>query len=40
VGSSHIVSKRHLIKEILDDVNSCHGEYASEKVQAYLDDGC
>jgi|GEM_PF-5902704 hypothetical protein len=36
----YIVSKRHLIKEILDDVNSCHGEYASEKVQAYLDDGC
>ena len=33
-------SKRHLIEEILDDVNSCHGEYASEKVQAYLDDGC
>jgi hypothetical protein len=36
----YIVSKRHLIEEILDDVNSCHGEYASEKVQAYLDDGC
>ena len=34
------VSKPHLIEENLDDVNSCHGEYASEKVQAYLDDGC
>ena len=34
------VSKRHLIEEILHDVNSCHGEYANEKVQAYLDDGC
>ena len=34
------VSERHLIEEILDDVNSCDGEYASEKVQAYLDDGC
>jgi hypothetical protein len=34
------VSKRHLIEEILHDVNSCDGEYASEKVQSYLDDGC
>jgi len=34
------VSKRHLIEEILHDVNSCDGEYASEKVQDYLDDGC
>ena len=34
------VSKRHLIEEILHDVNSCDGEYASEKVQVYLDDGC
>jgi hypothetical protein len=35
-----VISKRHLIEEILHDVNSCDGEYASEKVQAYLDDGC
>jgi hypothetical protein len=34
------VSKRHLIEEILHDVNSCDGEYASEKVKDYLDDGC
>ena len=34
------VSKRHLIQNILDDLNSCHPEYAHEKVEAYLDDGC
>jgi hypothetical protein len=34
------VSKRHLVQNILDDVNSCHPEYAHEKVEAYLDDGC
>jgi len=33
-------SKRHLVQSILDDVNSCHPEYAHEKVEAYLDDGC
>ena len=34
------VSKRHLIESILDDVKQSHSEYAIEKIESYLDDGC
>ena len=34
------VSKRHLIESILDDVKQSHSEYAVEKIESYLDDGC
>jgi len=34
------VSKRHLIESILDDVRQSHSEYAVEKIESYLDDGC
>ena len=34
------VSKLHLIESILDDVKQSHSEYAIEKIESYLDDGC
>lgn len=34
------VSKRHLVENILDDVKQSHPEYAIEKIENYLDDGC
>jgi len=34
------ISKRHLIENILDDVKQSHSEYAVEKIESYLDDGC
>ena len=34
------VSKRHLIENIIDDVKQSHSEYAVEKIESYLDDGC
>ena len=34
------VSKRHLIESIIDDVKQSHSEYAIEKIESYLDDGC
>lgn len=34
------VSKRHLVENILDDVRQSHSEYAIEKIESYLDDGC
>ena len=34
------VSERHLIESILDDVKQSHSEYAVEKIESYLDDGC
>ena len=36
----YAVSKRHLIKNIIDDVKQSHSEYAIEKIESYLDDGC
>lgn len=34
------VSKRHLIESIIEDVKQSHSEYAVEKIESYLDDGC
>jgi hypothetical protein len=34
------VSKRHLLENIIDDVKQSHSEYAVEKIESYLDDGC
>ena len=34
------VRKRHLVESILDDVKQSHSEYAIEKIESYLDDGC
>ena len=36
----YAVSKRHLIENIIDDVKQSHSEYAVEKIESYLDDGC
>ena len=36
----YAVSKRHLIEDIIDDVKQSHSEYAVEKIESYLDDGC
>lgn len=33
-------SKRHLLENIIDDVKQSHSEYAIEKIESYLDDGC
>lgn len=33
-------SKRQLIENILYDVKQSHSEYAVEKIESYLDDGC
>ena len=36
----YAVSKRHLLENIIDDVKQSHSEYAIEKIESYLDDGC
>ena len=36
----YAVSKRHLLESIIDDVKQSHSEYAVEKIESYLDDGC
>ena len=36
----YTVSKRHLLESIIDDVKQSHSEYAVEKIESYLDDGC
>ena len=36
----YAVSKRHLLESIIDDIKQSHSEYAIEKVESYLDDGC
>ena len=36
----YAVSKRHLLENIIDDVKQSHSEYAVEKIESYLDDGC
>ncbi len=36
----YAVSKRHLLESIIDDVKQSHSEYAIEKIESYLDDGC
>ena len=36
----YAVSKRHLLESIIDDVKQSHSEYAIEKMESYLDDGC
>lgn len=35
-----VVSKRHLLKSILEDMDGTHPEYHREVVENYLDDGC
>jgi hypothetical protein len=34
------VSKRHLLKSILEDMDGKHSEYHREVVEGYLDDVC
>ena len=36
----YAVNKRHLLESIIDDVKQSHSEYAVEKIESYLDDGC
>ena len=36
----YAVSKRNLLESIIDDVKQSHSEYAIEKIESYLDDGC
>ena len=35
-----VVSKRHLLESILEDMDGKHPEYHREVIECYLDDGC
>lgn len=36
----YAVSKRHLLKSILEDMDGVYPEYHREVVENYIDDGC